>query len=89
MCALLPSTPRAQAYVFKTDRAKIRPLLHAARCRTALELRQKCALPNGETKGQREDGPHFRLRVSRWLLSDVQASRRLTAHPHRASYFRL
>ena len=59
MCALLPSTSRAQAYVFKTDRAKIRPLLHAARYRTALELRQKCALPNGETNGQREDGPHF------------------------------
>ena len=59
MCALLPSTSRAQAYVFKTDRAKIRPLLHAARYRTALELRQKCALPNGETNGQREDGSHF------------------------------
>jgi hypothetical protein len=59
MCALLPSTSRAQAYVFKTDRAKIRTLLHAARYRTALELRQKCALPNGETNGQREDGPHF------------------------------
>ena len=27
MCALLASTSRAQAYVFKMDRAKIRPLL--------------------------------------------------------------
>ena len=37
MCALLASTSRAQAYVFKMDRAKIRPLLPCgtARSRTA------------------------------------------------------
>jgi hypothetical protein len=34
-------------------------------------------------KGNAKTAHIFRLRVSRWLLSDVQASRRLTAHPHR------
>jgi ribosomal protein L19E len=97
MCALLPSTSRAQAYVFMTDRAKIRPLLHAARYRTTpatlnakhkqnnapLNERGKL-LPRADAK----TAHIHRHRVSRWLLSDVQAYRRLTAHPPEYSPWR-